>query len=449
MKKLILIFAIFASVAASAQVEPAQDTVVEQKKSFGEKLGKMLGIDKEEEIKKLSFRIRSQEVAIDSLAAALEAKPPIVTKTVKIPSLSESDSKEIKKDEKFLTSLPKSYDRLSRKDAGALAKEIEYRIKELMRQRDSLIAAKSSKELIHSKENMIGSLNREKNLIGLSEEKKELAGKNEELKSEREGLKKVQQELSKYLKTAIGVLFLLVLAIAVILQRKRIKVQDGEIDRQIQDINKKNTYLEYAARVIRHDMHSGINTYIPRGIASLKKRIMPDTADALKIAAPMKMIEDGLAHTQKVYKNVYEFTNLVKVHADFKKSQIDAKESLEKYLSGTSYSAQVSVSELGAIEANESLFCVAIDNLIKNGLKYNKSDEKRIKVYRDSEYIVVEDNGTGLSPKKFESLMKKGIEPGEESGIGLSITKAIVEEHGFSIELEESKKGTKIKIKTT
>lgn len=449
MKKLILIFAIFASVAASAQVDPAQDTVVLEKKSFGEKLGKMLGIDKEEEIKKLSFRIRSQEVAIDSLAAALETKPTVVTKTIKVPSLSESDSKEIKKDEKFLTSLPKSYDRLSRKDAGALAKEIEYRIKELMRQRDSLIAAKSSRELIHSKENMIGSLNREKNLIGLSEEKKELAGKNEELKSEREGLKKVQQELSKYLKTAIGVLFLLVLAIAVILQRKRIKVQDGEIDRQIQDINKKNTYLEYAARVIRHDMHSGINTYIPRGIASLKKRIMPDTADTLKIAAPMKMIEDGLAHTQKVYKNVYEFTNLVKVHADFKKSQIDARESLEKYLSGTSYSAQVSVSDLGAIEANESLFCVAIDNLIKNGLKYNKSDEKRIKVYRDSEYIVVEDNGTGLSPKKFESLMKKGIEPGEESGIGLSIAKAIVEEHGFSIELEESKKGTKIKIKTT
>ena len=448
MKNLILIITIFASVAASAQVDPAQDTVVEQKKSFGEKLGKMLGIDKEEEIKKLSFKIKSQEVAIDSLAAALEAKPPVVTKTIKIPSLSDKDSKEIMKDEKFLTGLPKSYDRLSKKDAGSLAKEIERKIGELMRQRDSLIAAKSSKELIHAKENMIGSLNREKSLIGLSEEKKELAGKNEELKSEKEGLKKIQEELKKYLKSAIAILALLILAIAVILQRKRIRVQDVEIEKQIQDINKKNTYLEYAARIIRHDMHSGINTYIPRGISSLKKRIMPDVAETLKIGAPMKMIEDGLAHTQKVYKNVYEFTNLVKVHTDFKKSQIDAKESLEKYLSGTSYSSQVSVSDLGSIEANEQLFCNALDNLIKNGLKYNKSESKKVSIYRDSEYIVVEDNGTGLSPKKFDALMKKGIEPGEESGIGLSITKAIVEEHGFSMECETSKNGTKIKIKT-
>lgn len=448
MKKILLILTIFASIAASAQVDQAKDTVVEKKKTFGEKLGKMLGIDKEEEIKKLSFRIRSQEVAIDSLAAALEAKPVVVTKTVKILGLSERDSKEIMKDEKFLTCLPKSYDRLSKKDAGSLAKEIDRKIGELTRQRDSLIAAKSSRELIHAKENMIGSLNREKNMIGLTEEKKDLKGKNEALKHEKEGLKKIQQELKKYLKTAIAILALLILAIAVMLQRKRIKSQDGEIDRQIQDINRKNAYLEYAARIIRHDMHSGINTYIPRGISSLKKKILPDVAESLKIASSMKMIEDGLAHTQKAYKNVYEFTNLVKVHADFKKSQIDAKESLDKYLSTTSYSSQVTVSDLGTIEANEQLFCNAVENLIKNGLKYNKSERKKVSIYRDSEYIVVEDNGTGLSQKKFDTLMKKGIEPGEESGIGLSITKAIVEEHGFSMEFETSKNGTKIKIKT-
>lgn len=450
MKKAIFILAMLTAAHAHSQVDPAKDTIVEQKKSFGEKIGKMLGIDKEEEIKKLSFRIREQETAIDSLAAALQEKPAVVTKTVKVsvPSLSEKDSKEIKKDEKFLSSLPKSYDRISKKDVSNLTKEIDKKIGELMRQRDSLIAAKSSKELIHAKESMIGSLSREKSVIGLTEEKKDLSGKNEELKTEREGLKKVQQELTKYLRGAIGALFFLVLAIAVILQRKRIRVQDVEIERQLSDINKKNAYLEYAARIIRHDMHSGINTYMPRGLSSLKKRIQPEVAESLKIEAPLKMIEEGLSHTQKVYKNVYEFTNLVKVHTDFKKSQIDAKESLERYLSGTSYSAQVAISELGSLEANEQLFCNALDNLIKNGLKYNKSEGKEVKVYRDSEYIVVEDNGTGLSKKKFDSLMKKGIEEGAESGIGISITNAIMQEHGFSMECETSKSGTKIKIKT-
>jgi hypothetical protein len=39
------------------------------------------------------------------------------------------------------------------------------------------------------------------------------------------------------------------------------------------ELEKKNTYLEHAAKILRHDMHSGINTYIPRGISSLEKRI--------------------------------------------------------------------------------------------------------------------------------------------------------------------------------
>jgi hypothetical protein len=32
------------------------------------------------------------------------------------------------------------------------------------------------------------------------------------------------------------------------------------------ELDKKSIYLEHAAKIIRHDMHSGINTYLPRGI---------------------------------------------------------------------------------------------------------------------------------------------------------------------------------------
>ena len=60
------------------------------------------------------------------------------------------------------------------------------------------------------------------------------------------------------------------------------------------EISEKNTYLEHAAKIIRHDMHSGINTYIPRGLSSLERRLKPEDIEKLKIEAPMKMIkEDG------------------------------------------------------------------------------------------------------------------------------------------------------------
>jgi methyl-accepting chemotaxis protein len=42
------------------------------------------------------------------------------------------------------------------------------------------------------------------------------------------------------------------------------------------EIEKKNSYLEHAAKILRHDMHSGINTYIPRGLSSLERRLTED-----------------------------------------------------------------------------------------------------------------------------------------------------------------------------
>ena len=62
-------------------------------------------------------------------------------------------------------------------------------------------------------------------------------------------------------------------------------------------------------------MHSGINTYMPRGLNSLKRRVSIEKIRELKIEAPLKMLEEGLKHTQRVYSGVKEFTNLVKEDA--------------------------------------------------------------------------------------------------------------------------------------
>jgi light-regulated signal transduction histidine kinase (bacteriophytochrome) len=139
---------------------------------------------------------------------------------------------------------------------------------------------------------------------------------------------------------------------------------------QQMEIEKKNTYLEHAAKILRHDMHSGINTYIPRGISSLERRLKPEDIEKLKIEAPLKMLKEGLKHTQKVYKGVYEFTNLVKKDAVLNKNECNIKTILEDYLSSTSYRSQVILDDnLPTLNVNEALFCTSIDNLIRNGLK--------------------------------------------------------------------------------
>ena len=225
-----------------------------------------------------------------------------------------------------------------------------------------------------------------------------------------------------------------------------------EIYKTLNEINKKNTYLEHAAKILRHDMHSGINTYIPRGVSSLERRLNDDVVKKLKLEAPLKMLKEGLKHTQKVYKGVYEFTNLVKKDATMTKESLDLKVILETYLKSTVYSSQVIINELPIIPVNESLFCTAIDNLIRNGLKYNDSENRIVKIFIENDDILcVQDNGRGLTQDEFEKLsepyVRKDDQKEQGTGLGLNICIAILNEHGFNISCEKNDIGTKIKIK--
>ena len=224
------------------------------------------------------------------------------------------------------------------------------------------------------------------------------------------------------------------------------------------ELGNKNVYLEHAAKIIRHDMHSGINTYIPRGIKSLKRRLTEEQIQELKISSPLKLVEDGLHHARKVYSGVYEFTNLFKENAQMSKTECNIKKILEDYLKLTAYRNQVILDDNlpTGLMVNEALFCTAIDNLIRNGLKYNDSGTKWVKIYYEGNYhsgshICIEDNGRGLTMDEFIELSKPYVrkEGQKESGtgLGLNICLSILKEHGFSVWAEKQKQGTKIKIK--
>ena len=217
-------------------------------------------------------------------------------------------------------------------------------------------------------------------------------------------------------------------------------------------VNQKNSYLEHAAKILRHDMHSGINTYMPRGLTSLKRRLSEEQIKELKITSPLKMLEEGLKHTQKVYSGVKEFTNLVKEEVQLDKKSCNLKEILSDYLSSTSYTKQVVIDRLPIIDVNEPLFCTAIDNLIRNGLKYNDSSTKSIMIFMENDStLVVQDNGRGMTQQEFVELAKpytrKKDQKESGSGLGLNICIAILREHGFSITAEKINPGTKLRIK--
>ena len=366
--------------------------------------------------------------------------------------LTEQDVKELEKDVQFLTELPQSYDEVPKEDLKNVLVQIDNKITQLKEELAKLLAARNAnQEVIKSKQNTLTVLEKEKNIINLTLSGGELKDANGNLLNQNDELKIQQDKLKKYLYIALSGVALLGLVVAVVLQRRRIQVQDVEIESQLDEINKKNSYLEHAARIIRHDMHSGINTYMPRGISSLEKRLTTEDIQRLKIEGALKMVKEGLNHTQRVYKSVYEFTNLVKQNVVLNKTKVNVKDLVWNYISPNSYSSQVEISDLGELEVNEILFCNAVENLIKNGLTYNDSQEKKVKIYIDNDSIVVEDNGKGFTQKQFEKQLKKYATKKEstedEKGLGLNICVAILEEHGFKLTCEKIDTGTKMKIK--
>jgi len=220
----------------------------------------------------------------------------------------------------------------------------------------------------------------------------------------------------------------------------------------VDQLQYKNTYLEHAAKILRHDMHSGINVYIPRGISSLERRLPNEIIEEYNLASPLKLLKEGLIHTQKVYKGVYEFTNLVKQGKSLEFNEVRLDQCLRNYLETTSYKDQVIIDVLPTAKINESLFCTAIDNLIRNGLKYNDSENKLVIIYMlDNETLIVQDNGRGLSNEELIEYSKQNKrrenQKEEGSGLGLGICIAIIKEHNFDVTSEKIAQGTQIKIK--
>lgn len=221
----------------------------------------------------------------------------------------------------------------------------------------------------------------------------------------------------------------------------------------LKEVLEKNTYLEHAAKILRHDMHSGLNTYIPRGIRSLERRLDADIIKEKKLESPLRLLKEGLAHSQQVYKGVFEFTNLVRKDATLCIEPVDIGDALTRFLKRTSYSDQVLISDdLPCIPVNEALFCTAIDNLIRNGLKYNDNQTKWVKIDMiNAETLSVVDNGRGLSSQDFEELCKpytrRKNQKESGTGLGLNICVAILKEHGFSVSAEKLAEGTMIRIR--
>ena len=222
-----------------------------------------------------------------------------------------------------------------------------------------------------------------------------------------------------------------------------------------EELQQKHIFLDHTAKVIRHDMHSGINQYIPRGIKGLIDKLPPSIIKKHKLETSLRLLQEGIQYTQQVYQDVYAFTNLVKGDEILEIETISLFDLLKEHLENKVYFSQIDIdSDLPTINVNKYLFGVAIDNLIKGGLRFNDSEKKTVKIYMENtDVLCIEDNGTGLSREDFISYCKPYVRVKHNKdavkiyqGLELNIAVAIIEDHGFHIEPEKLKIGTVFRV---
>lgn len=219
--------------------------------------------------------------------------------------------------------------------------------------------------------------------------------------------------------------------------------------RQKRDLQRMNRDLDELVKVLSHDIRSPLTTLTGYGTVLQKEYLNQLDEKGQRCVMGIKrgtdrittMIDDLLAMKQIVNQEIrWEKTNIEELLLSVKK-RLHYKISEHKAV--LDFQGPFPVIACDATKTG-----IVFLNLLNNAIKFSSKDPAalpRIEItYRpkdDAHEFVVKDNGIGIDPKYHEEifgLFRRVDAAGdsEGSGVGLTVVKAIIEEHGGKIWVE-------------
>ena len=219
-----------------------------------------------------------------------------------------------------------------------------------------------------------------------------------------------------------------------------------DLQQKLSDLNRSNDSLDKFAHVVSHDIKAPLNSI--EGLANLLKLELKGKVDPEQLDLIMKIHEQS-RKTKEMIKGILE-------HAELKaqsrnNEQIDLNELVENVrtiLTVPSHIKVIVANRLPIVHCEKILIYQIFQNLISNAVKYNDKPEGIIKIdckiENGFQRYSITDNGAGIEkefqPKIFELFNTGQANKGyDNTGIGLSIVKNIIEEKGGTIWVESTK----------
>ena len=174
-------------------------------------------------------------------------------------------------------------------------------------------------------------------------------------------------------------------------------------------------------------------------------------------STPSSHTEKELVLISKMEKLIYNVLKLEKIRSDtyvmsFAETEIaDIVSELKTEFTALFPQKEITVSGKGSFRCDKAWLREALGNVIKNACEHTKTDGKVDIIIEQAEKsvsLIIEDNGGGVPESELPMLFRRfhrteNASP-DSAGIGLSITKAIVEKHHGTITAENSEKGLRV-----
>ena len=233
-------------------------------------------------------------------------------------------------------------------------------------------------------------------------------------------------------------------AIAQGVQRRKAEIS---LEERARDLARSNADLEQFAYVASHDLQEPL-----RMVASYVQLIERRYKDKLDDNARefIQFAVEGVTRMRRLIEDLLAYSRVgtrgrAPVSVDVAAIVSTAEKNLQQAI--TESGAEITRDELPQILADEGQLVQVFQNLIGNAIKFRREDPPRLHLgarRQGGEWIFsVRDNGIGIEPEYFERIFvifqrlnPREIYPG--TGIGLAITKKIVERHGGRIWVEST-----------